>query len=451
MTPTSIDEVIHFLNYREPFSFSRWGDGEFAALFGDSGQNCDGVKYAVDMEAELWSIIDSKPTYSMGKQPYHKNLYNAKRIQQIEELDIDWCNADTFHDASKNGQLKPFLISLSNRKVYIIGNGRLRNLQTFFDFTFIQTPSTDAWSNREAILEQIPIEKNSVYLFACGITSNWLIDRLHGKATLIDIGSLLDPFAGDKTRNYHRFVNLRQATPIHVTMATTPIRSEFAKIAVDSILNCNVKPDSFHIELNGFNEVPDWVINRPVTYTLRKENIGAKAKFARLDSVKGYYLTVDDDIEYDKSYIGHLTNWIDAYGRFSFVGIHGSTHRTPKIRSYWNDSARRYHFQGKLSSNVLCSMLGTGTLGFHTSIGLTYDVFEQGNMTDPYLSKWAILNNVKQVCLSRPDNYCKQIAKSQDTGKEIWKSAMNNDTEQTEVINSIGRVNFRNYLLRNRI
>ena len=451
-TPRTLDEVINFIRAEINFSLSRWGDGEFAALFGDNGQNCDGVRYESDMEAELWTIIDSRPSYTIGRQPFHDGLYSQRRKEQIEAIEgVNWSNADMFHEASKKGELKPFLKALQYRNVLIVGNKRLAKLKTFFDFKFLAVPDSDSWSSKESILSKVSeqLTDNVVVLFACGITSNWLVDKLHEKhsATFIDIGSLLDPFVGDRTRRYHSLVNLRQSTPINVTMATVPKREKFAQIAIDSIMNCNIRPDSVHIELNGFNEVPKWVLERDVTYTLRKENIGAKAKFARLDSAHGYYLTIDDDIQYSAGYIGHMTNMIDMYERKCLVGIHGSTHRKPKIRSYWNDAVKRYHFQGELKTNTLCSMLGTGTLGFHTSLPLCYEVFERSNMTDPYLSKWAIENNVKQICLRRNADFVKQIPMSQDTGGEIWKSAMNNDAEQTDVINSINRYTFTRYMM----
>lgn len=441
----TLQEIVSKLDRKEQFAFSRWGDGEFAALFGDEGQNCDGVRYESDMVSELKKIL-SEADYYLGKQPYYPNLYTQSRIRQIEALSNDWIDADVFHTASKKGELRPFLKALGNRDVILVGNGRLKNLDTFFEFEFIQTPSTDTWSKKEGILPTIKVKKDTVVLFACGISANWFVHQLSGKCTAIDVGSLFDPFVGSKTRQYHGAVSLRQATPINVTMATVPKREKYAVKAVKSILNCNVKPDSFHLELNGFSKVPKWVNELPITYTLRKENIGAKAKFARLNQTKGYYLTVDDDIEYPSSYIGHMTHMIDFYNREALVGIHGSTHRNPRIRSYWNDVARKFHFQSEVKQNTICSMLGTGTLGFHTSIGLSFEVFEKGNQTDPYLSKWAIENGVKQIVLARKANYVKQINGSQDTGGEIWKSAMEKDTEQTAVINSINSIKFARYL-----
>lgn len=441
-TPHTLDEVVDWLRAGRQFSLTRWGDGEFAALFGDDGQNCDGVKYAPDMATELRTIIESRPSYTLGRQPFHANLYTPQRKAQIEAIaGIHWADADMFHTASRNGRLKPFLKALAGRNVTIVSNRRLLNLRTFFEFELIPTPDTDAWSERHELLQHVKdnVKDGDVWLFAAGITSNWLIHHLHGlNATFIDIGSLLDPFVGENTRNYHRKVDRRQATPIHVTMATVSKRGQFAVQAVDSILSCNTRPDTFHIELNGFDEVPQWVLDRPqLTYTLRPNNIGAKAKFARLDSVHGYYLTIDDDILYPKDYIGYITDMIENYGRKAFVGFHGSTHKRTPIRSYWHDVTARYHFQAGLHQNTPCSMLGTGTLGFHTDIGLTYSVFEKGNQTDPYLSRWANINRVPQIALCRAANYIRQIAGSQDTGGEIWKSALGNDSEQTAIINDI--------------
>lgn len=451
-TPTTLNDVVDCIRSKREFSLSRWGDGEFAALFGDNGQNCDGVKYAPDMVAELRAIIESRPTYTMGRQPFHPLCYTEKRKAQIEAIKgIDWADADMFHEASKQGRLKPFLKSLANRKVIIVGNKRLLGLKTFFDFSILTTPDTNAWDDRHNILKRISdtVEDGMVVLFAAGITSNWLIDKLHGKhaATFIDVGSLLDPFVGDNTRQYHKGVDRRQSTPIHVTMATRLAREPFAIQAIDSILNCNTKADTVHIELNGYDVVPKWITDRPqLTYSLINQNIGAKAKFKRLNNVHGYYLTIDDDILYPKDYIGYMTDMIERYDRKALVGFHGTTHKTPRIKSYWHDCDRRYHFGAYVHSNIACSMLGTGTMGFHTDIGLTYDVFTQGNMTDPFLSKWAIMNRKKQIVLARSVNYLRQIDGSQDTGGEIWKKAMANDTEQTAVINSISRQMFRDAL-----
>jgi hypothetical protein len=432
----TLSDFIEAIELGRPFSFSRWGDGEFAALFGDAGANCDGVKYAPDMVTELAAILNSRPRYTIGKQPYHPLNYTRERIAQIEALGLKWANADVFHDASKAGKLKPFLKALEGREVTIIGNPRLRKLETFFDFDFVDVHGNDAWSQRHELLAKVP--KRGIVMFAAGITSNWLIDKAHGNgATLIDIGSLLDPFVGDRTRNYHKGVDARQATPVHVTMATVPKRERFAIQAIQSLLKNRMRPDTFHVELNGYTEAPEWLAELPVTYTVRPHNSGAKAKFARLSQVKGYYLTVDDDIAFPIDYIERLTAAIEKYGRKSLVGIHGSTHSPTPIKSYWSSVAKKHHFQKGLGRDTICSMLGTGTLGFHTSIGLTTDIFDRPNMTDPYLSLWANTNRIAQVALARPNNYTRQIGGSQDTGGEIWRSVIGNDSEQTEIINSI--------------
>jgi len=442
------DSIISAIKEGKHFSLSRWGDGEFAALFGDSGANCDGVVYENDMRNELESILSKQPHYNIGKQPYHANLYTKQRIAQIDGLGRKWVNADVLHDASKENKLRPFLQALKGKDVTIIGNAQFRKLETVFEFNHIEIDGTKAWQDRHEILSKVP--QSGVVLFACGITSNWLIDKSHnGKRTLIDIGSLLDPFCGNNSRKYHNVVSKAQATPIHVTMATVPIREKFAIQSVKSLLKNTWIPDTFHLELNGFSEVPKWVTELPITYTLRPENIGAKAKFARLKDCKGYYLTVDDDIEYPSSYIYELVRNIELTGNKSICGYHGSTHKILPIKSYWKDVARKFHFADGLKRRALCSMLGTGTMGFHTSIMLSYAVFEKGNQTDPYLSKWCISKGIKQIAVDRPIAYLKQIKGSQDTGKEIWRSAMNNDTEQTKVINSIDRTTFIKYMRNN--
>ena len=52
--------VEHFtrkIEEKERFTFSRYGDGEWFAILGKGGQNCDGVKYTLPLTNALAATI----------------------------------------------------------------------------------------------------------------------------------------------------------------------------------------------------------------------------------------------------------------------------------------------------------------------------------------------------------------------------------------------------------
>ncbi|MEF8811131.1 MAG: hypothetical protein V5A47_09435, partial [Bacteroidales bacterium] len=62
----SYKDLIDNLIDREPFAFARYGDGEWNAIFGKDGTNCDGHEYYEDMGKRLADIVRSNPSYLMG-------------------------------------------------------------------------------------------------------------------------------------------------------------------------------------------------------------------------------------------------------------------------------------------------------------------------------------------------------------------------------------------------
>lgn len=212
----------NFLNTRHPFSFARYGDGEWKAILGDSGQNCDGHKYFPDLGLQLASIVKSQPEYYMGMQKLAKRLLGRRIDSFIGDTKIEWINADLFHHASDKGRLKPFFKIFSASPVVVVGPQHLRGLDKYFAVEhFVQVPQKNCWLEFETTLQQVSQilgdKKYHVVLFCSSMMSNVLIDRLYKKngphATLLDMGSVFDPYVGLKSRSYHQKIlnELRQS------------------------------------------------------------------------------------------------------------------------------------------------------------------------------------------------------------------------------------------------
>lgn len=202
------ENVLKKLKDREAFSFSRWGDGEWNAVLGVTGANCDGHQYFPDMGKRLREIIQRKPGYTLGMQPHsmserYKNFDRLKEF--LKTVDIQWANADIFHHASINGEIGKLIEAVKERYLIIVGPAHLSKI---FDCVHIITPPINCWLNYEEIRQQIDFHidgvNNAVVLFSASMMSNVLIDDFHDRHhTLIDTGSVFDPYCNVFSRTYH--------------------------------------------------------------------------------------------------------------------------------------------------------------------------------------------------------------------------------------------------------
>ena len=217
-TEDNYQYILKRLRDNEPFSFSRWGDGEWEAVLNLKGQdeaNCDGHQYFDSMRQELKNILVKKVPYMLGMQrlAYHKmmgrKIDQFLRANHLKASDLWWVDADVFHDASMAGRIKPLFDELKKKKVILVGPAYLKAFK-HFDFDFVEVPVVNCWTERDRVMKDIYAIVDSkpvdTVLFCAGMTSNWMVDQLHGrfKGFILDIGSLLDPFVGKATRNYHK-------------------------------------------------------------------------------------------------------------------------------------------------------------------------------------------------------------------------------------------------------
>ncbi len=189
------------------FTFSRWGDGEFAALMGDKGRNTDKHQYFADMGDQLKAILHSNPPYYMGIQP----LVMQIRKDDVDKFNgIDWVEADMLHIASINEQLTSFFAALATRgSVTMVAPDRLRNIKEFKWNKFIEVPLVNCWNDADSIYKEIvKANPNDVILYCASMMSNVLMDKVYAlfgdTITQIDCGSVFEPYIGIANRVYHK-------------------------------------------------------------------------------------------------------------------------------------------------------------------------------------------------------------------------------------------------------
>jgi hypothetical protein len=199
------DHICTMLAAGTPFSFSRFGDGEFNAIFEVGGRNASGHRYFPDLGRRLKAIVESKPDYMMGLLVLAVLIHGAERILSISR-DIRWVSAGGFQSAVVEGRLGPLFDALSGRQVMLVGPRHLLGLAESKGWEHIEVPSKDCWLQYEDItvrLKSLVPGSDSVVLFCASMMSNVLIDDLyhHNSAnTYLDIGSAFDPSVGVRSR-----------------------------------------------------------------------------------------------------------------------------------------------------------------------------------------------------------------------------------------------------------
>jgi hypothetical protein len=202
------DEICGMLVEGKAFSFSRFGDGEFNAIFGAEGANCDGHRYFPDLGRRLREIVESEPDYAMGLQPIAVMMHGAERIQSISQ-GVRWVLSDSLHMALIEGRLGSFFRALTGREILLIGAPHHQRLVEGSSWQFLEIAYRDCWTQYESLratLERHAAAEGIVFLFCASMMANVLVDdlyRVNPRNSYIDVGSVFDPYVGVNSRNYH--------------------------------------------------------------------------------------------------------------------------------------------------------------------------------------------------------------------------------------------------------
>ncbi len=210
-----LEYYVSKFNSGRPFSFARYGDGEWNAMLNVEGANCDGHAYFPELGEDLRKTLFFKGAYYYGLQP--RAIRSMRKQLQVfltaHHLSVQWHNADVFHDANVHGKLFPLIAALRSRDVVMIGPSHLRALgERVFSFKeFIEIPLRNCYLAKEEIqkriLEIAAKRKATVYAFSASMTTKTLIHALFpiiGKTNwMIDFGSLWDIYVGVKSRNVY--------------------------------------------------------------------------------------------------------------------------------------------------------------------------------------------------------------------------------------------------------
>jgi hypothetical protein len=175
--------------------------------------------------------------------------------------------------------------------------------------------------------------------------------------------------------------------------------------------------DKLYVSLNGYAEIPVFEHKYPnVEFILSTNERGDANKFLMCDTIKGYYLAIDDDLQVSRGYVQYLISGVDKYN--GLVSLHGRTYLPPVTN--FRKWAGNYRCLNTVSEDVKVNLIGSGCCAFHTDrLTVSLSDFKQKNMADVWLSKLAADSGVPMMVLKhRVGEYLTYL---NPIGSTIWK------------------------------
>jgi hypothetical protein len=248
LDPHPLSYYVGLLASDKPFSFVRYGDGEWSAILGRSGANCDGHEYFPKLGRRLCAALADQYPYFYALQYYGLKLDGRAIADYIRQgrISVAFHNADIFAFANVLGRLNPFIEALRNRPVAIVGPAHLKNLSHVFPVAqFFEVPSRNCFLAADDITNSIREwgmrRDGVVYSFSASMAANVMIHDLYpslGQMNwLLDLGSLWDIYAGVKSRGWFQSLDLRPA--MRRNLGDTSVRSMVRRLRDGIILLVN--------------------------------------------------------------------------------------------------------------------------------------------------------------------------------------------------------------------
>jgi len=204
-------EMSEMLKEGKPFSFTRYGDGEWKAILGYSGKNCDGHEYSAELMQGLRKAVANKSGIKFGMQSMAMRLFSVQIENYLDIMKINhqWYHSDLLHRANLAGRLFPFMQGLNVNRVCFVGPGHLKKAG-IRHAEYVEVLSKNCYTKVDGVFKRIctHLKKCNVVLFSASMMSDVLIDRLYpicgDKVTMINCGSMWDGYVGMRSRSFVR-------------------------------------------------------------------------------------------------------------------------------------------------------------------------------------------------------------------------------------------------------
>jgi MoaA/NifB/PqqE/SkfB family radical SAM enzyme len=216
------DPCDHFISLIEagtPFSFSKYGDGEYICIFEDweknGGANIDGDRYTPKLSKALKESLDyvaSAPNSYLGEWPAFVDKW-----QSLTQAKVRWAPYEVFIINGMWNDKKVNIyraIKASQKKKIVVCNELLLRSKSLLNADHIVVVPFNSWfdSSFDDVFEQISDligkDGNHMVLFCAGMSSKVLIAELMKRfpnGIYLDLGSALDLLCTQRKTRVARF------------------------------------------------------------------------------------------------------------------------------------------------------------------------------------------------------------------------------------------------------
>lgn len=353
--------------------------------------------------------FDERARYSADSELFERAsiLFGTSRVDRHEKIDI----LALFHSSS--------LTSSGKRAIDWMGprESRIRYVQGYRP-------------KHRMIIQDNPIEVEN-FAAPC--------DNLSGLKLTNSMKRLRKAF-GTTLIDTEEISTIKETDDIHLFMATYPGGFENLHKTINCLLEQSLPFTTLTIHINH-DEAPENIpLDSRIRVILAEEDLADNGKFAYMTDKKGYFLTVDDDLNYPLDYIERMVGHVNQLNRKAVVGVHGATLPAGPPISRWSEylQLRRTHmFNNQQSTYTLQSILGTGTIAFHSSIGHPKIAdMDTLRMVDIHFANWANSNNIAMYCCPRDEDW---LTEFESSNERIWDQVTQMTQMQWEMTTVLNR------------
>lgn len=219
--PLNLSWFVNNLKNNIPFTFARYGDGEWLTILGFYGMhNSNGCTFTKELSDDMRAALKRQNPYHHSilkiarrerPVPYDGKMlpYGGPVIQQWlddNNITMPWYDGDILLEESLRGRLFPLIEQIREKRVLYVGNHRLRGINMkgrgFFPYiSYIELPVQNAHLVMDDLLLSIyrEIRKNKIDFigWSSGLAGKVMIDEVymrHPEITQVDFGSMFDGY-----------------------------------------------------------------------------------------------------------------------------------------------------------------------------------------------------------------------------------------------------------------
>lgn len=219
---------------------------------------------------------------------------------------------------------------------------------------------------------------------------------------------------------------------ISAGLATMPSRTASLEHVIDAMYP---QVDKLYVYLNNFESVPAF-LNKPNIEIYRSQEHGDLkdvGKFFALQHInQGFFLTLDDDINYPPDYAKRLIDVIEKLNTPLVVGVHGII--LPKYPKSFFDR-KVFMFKSRLEVTTPVSFLGTGTCAFDVaSVNVPFSIFSSYGMADLHLGAYLKKIGVPALAISRQEGWLTEIGDGDEESSSLYQRTRQSSEPHNTII-----------------